>query len=438
MATVMRASPAQRSRVGIEEGNRLKAYRDTLGIWTIAKGHAATNPIPVRGMLNGKFYEGPPKEGVTITPEEVERLFSLDMDETERGISALVTAELTQNQFDALVDFAHQYGMGKFEGSTLIEKINFNPNSPAVLEQFMRWTQAGGEHQEYVWRRSARRCCIYTGALIPQKLWRKASTEKEKTDGYPFAIKYDDGWKIDYSVTPTIEQILADARRLSKPPESVVSKSWNDIVGAHPEPSITIITDTPAAPPQADANAGQPESKPPAPAPAAPAPDLKPAAPVPKSPSAAGPAAGGSNVPPPVSPKVAEKPKEPPPVVAGEGGTKPPHPQTKMPEGVPYGVDLKAGAKPMEATERFVGSAMMWVANGLRVGAANGMKVTGFLGFLVTLFLDMMKSPVTAALVLSTIVAAVLFVVWLFGVIVEKAGLKKKKAGEVKASQLMY
>lgn len=109
-----------------------------------------------------------------------------------------------------------------------------------------------------------------------------------------------------------------------------------------------------------------------------------------------------------------------------------------MPDGVPYGVDLKAGAKPMEATERFVGSAMMWVANGLRVGAANGMKFTGFAGFVVALFLDMMKSPVTAALILSTIVAAILFVVWLFGVILEKTGLKKKKAAEVKASQLMY
>lgn len=329
MATVMRASPAQRSRVGIEEGNRLKAYRDTLGIWTIAKGHAATNPIPVRGMLNGKFYEGPPKEGVTITPEEVERLFSLDMDETERGISALVTAELTQNQFDALVDFAHQYGMGKFEGSTLIEKINFNPNSPAVLEQFMRWTQAGGEHQEYVWRRSARRCCIYTGALIPQKLWRKASTEKEKTDGYPFAIKYDDGWKVDYSVTPTIEQILADGRRLSKPPEPVVGKSWNDIVGGIPkaDATITIITDTPASPVAPADMAGQPESKPPSPAPAAPAPQ-NPAATV--SGPASGPAAGGSNVPPPVSsPKVAEKPKEPDkPIVA------PPLPKDAAPAGI--------------------------------------------------------------------------------------------------------
>lgn len=92
----------------------------------------------------------------------------------------------------------------------------------------------------------------------------------------------------------------------------------------------------------------------------------------------------------------------------------------------------------METTERFVGSAMMWLANGLRVGMANGLKLSGPVGFVAVLFLDMMKSPVTAALILTSIMAAIFAVIWFGGVILEKAGLRKKKKGEAAASQLMY
>ena len=239
--TVMRASPAQRDRIKLEEGLRLKAYRDTVSVWTIGYGRAATNPLPVRGMLNGKFYEGRVVEDLSITLAEADRLFDEDMNETERSISAMLpeNVELTQSQFDALCDFVHQYGAFRLQGSTLMEKIAFNPNSPAVLEQFMRWTQAGGVHREYVWRRSARRCCVYTGTLIPQKLWRKASTAEEKTDGYPFALIYDGGWKIDYSITPTIDKLLAEGRRLAKKPEPDYSKPL-------PQPTITVIVDKPS------------------------------------------------------------------------------------------------------------------------------------------------------------------------------------------------
>lgn len=236
---VMRSSATARSRLALEEGLKLEAYRDTVGIWTIGVGHAATNPVPVRGLLDGAFYQGPPKEGVTITLQESDRLLDLDLDESERGISELVAQELSQGQFDALVDFVHQYGLEKFANSTLLDRINFNPSSPAVLAEFMRWTRAGGDHKEYVWRRSARRCCVYTGTLIPQALWRK--------NGFPFAITADD--KVDYAITPTIEKILAYGKQLSEKPVFDPNK---------PIPSTTIIMDTPApvVPPNTPAGKG--------------------------------------------------------------------------------------------------------------------------------------------------------------------------------------
>jgi lysozyme len=242
--TMMRASPEQRKRTKAEEGLRLDAYKDTVGIWTVGYGHAATNPRPIRGLRivyqkdadgselrdpithklipvmdeNGRpvleFYQGKVCEGVQITPSEADRLFDDDMEETEAGINALLTQKLEQHQFDALVDFVHQYGIHKLATSTLLLKINFNPFAPAVLHQLMRWTMAGGEHQEYVWRRSARRAIQYNGSAVPQLLWTKCGPK-----GLPFAVKKNDQGDdcIDYSITPTIEKLIDLGKKKAEP-----------------------------------------------------------------------------------------------------------------------------------------------------------------------------------------------------------------------------
>jgi len=423
MATVMRASQAQRSRVGLEEGIRLKAYQDTVGIWTIGKGHAATNPIPVRGMLNGEYYEGKPKNGVTITASECERLFELDMDETERGISALVTADLTQSQFDALVDFVHQYGLDRLKESTLLVKINFNPNNVGTLDskgiayEFMRWDKAGGEIQEYVWRRSARRCCIYTGTLIPQKLWRECNTD----GAYPFAVHNDGGWKVDYSKTPTIDQILADGRRLSKPPEPVVNKNWQDIVGAHPEPSITIITDQPAAPassPVAKAGTTEPATLP---APAFPAPEQKPAASTSSGPS--------RDVAAPEAPKAAAPAKVPPAIIPVP--EKPKEPVVITPKGIdvkaiPYGEVDPTQATNMSGSRRVAGMVVVGLGSMTQILAAREI-VSSSVG---AVFYDMSRDPIVVALLIGG-------VFWVVGWLTRKRGTAIVAKGMAEATSLL-
>lgn len=317
--TVMRASADQRSRTKTEEGLRLKAYLDTLKIWTIAWGHAATNPRPVRGLLpvyvkddagrlvleDGKpipeldeqgnpkreFYQGKVCEGLEITSQEAERLFDLDMDETEHGISALVNAPLSQSQFDCLVDFVHQFGLGALGGSTLITKVNKNPNNlgtpendTGILHELMRWTRAGGEHQDYVWRRSARRCCIYNGTPIPQALWRKG--------GFPFVVTADD--KIDYSITPTIYKIIEHGKKAAEPYKFDPSKPLPEPVAvAVHEPADELILETRAEPtkpvpnpaikdqPRVSAEAAPATAPPSPPAPPVPLPPKLPDPPIP-------------------------------------------------------------------------------------------------------------------------------------------------------------
>jgi lysozyme len=55
-----------------------------------------------------------------------------------------VHVPLTQNQFDALVSFVFNLGVGNFRTSTLLKKLNAGDNDGAAQE-FGRWIHAGGK-----------------------------------------------------------------------------------------------------------------------------------------------------------------------------------------------------------------------------------------------------------------------------------------------------
>ena len=55
----------------------------------------------------------------------------------------LIKVEVTQNQYDALVDFAYNLGVANLASSTLLKKVNAKLFNEAA-EQFPRWNKAGG------------------------------------------------------------------------------------------------------------------------------------------------------------------------------------------------------------------------------------------------------------------------------------------------------
>lgn len=79
------------------EGCRLKAYKPvpTEQYWTIGWGH----------------YGPDVKEGMTITRSDADDMFLKDLEEYEAAVNRL-TVELNQNQYDALVSFAYNCGVG--------------------------------------------------------------------------------------------------------------------------------------------------------------------------------------------------------------------------------------------------------------------------------------------------------------------------------------
>ena len=114
------------------EGCRLKAYKCPANVWTIGIGHTET--------VNGK----PIVEGMTITELMAETLLTIDLQKFENAINTLVKKSLTQNEFDALVSFVFNVGIGAFRNSTMLRLLNQGNISEAAL-QFQRWNKAGGK-----------------------------------------------------------------------------------------------------------------------------------------------------------------------------------------------------------------------------------------------------------------------------------------------------
>lgn len=114
------------------EGCRLKAYKCPANVWTIGIGHTET--------VNGK----PIVEGMTITELMAETLLAIDLQKFENAINTKVKKPLTQNEFDALVSFVFNNGIGAFEQSTMLKLLN-QGNFNLAAKQFDRWIYAKGK-----------------------------------------------------------------------------------------------------------------------------------------------------------------------------------------------------------------------------------------------------------------------------------------------------
>jgi lysozyme len=109
------------------EGLRLTAYQDSVGVWTIGYGHTGLDVQP----------------GLTITQEQAGALLLQDVAGAVAAVNRLVTVPLTQNQFDALVDFTFNEGQGNLASSTLLRELNAG-NTAGAAVQFLVWVYAGG------------------------------------------------------------------------------------------------------------------------------------------------------------------------------------------------------------------------------------------------------------------------------------------------------
>jgi len=80
-----------------------------------------------------------------ITREQGEIMLREILVNYENDVLRLVKKPLTQNQFDALVSFTYNLGATNLSKSTLLKKVNKDPEDKSIAEEFVKWNKAGGK-----------------------------------------------------------------------------------------------------------------------------------------------------------------------------------------------------------------------------------------------------------------------------------------------------
>lgn len=116
------------------EGVRFKPYRDVIGLWTVGAGH-----------LIGDGKQLPDAYNRTFTSEEVDALLRKDLLRFEIGLSRLLPKlSLRQNEYDALISFVFNLGLGTLQRSTLRQSLLRNDKEQAA-KQILKYCYAGGK-----------------------------------------------------------------------------------------------------------------------------------------------------------------------------------------------------------------------------------------------------------------------------------------------------
>jgi len=76
--------------------------------------------------------------------EEVDGILRKDLARFEQGVSKFCPVQLTQGEFDALISFSFNLGLGVLQRSTLRQKIIRNDKKGAA-EEFTKYVRAGGK-----------------------------------------------------------------------------------------------------------------------------------------------------------------------------------------------------------------------------------------------------------------------------------------------------
>ena len=116
------------------EGVRNRPYKCPAGLWTVGVGHL---------IGDGKLL--PDSYNRTFTQEEIDALLIRDLNRFERGISKMLpNVPLRQCEFDCLVSFAFNLGLGTFQRSTLRQAL-LRGNKTQAMESLVKYCRAGGK-----------------------------------------------------------------------------------------------------------------------------------------------------------------------------------------------------------------------------------------------------------------------------------------------------
>ena len=140
------------------ESCRLEAYPDP-----------ATGGEPIT-IGWGSTYRGL-KLGDTISQARADELLADRLaEEFEPGIESALSRPALQHQFDAMVCWAYNVGIGSARTSTLMRLFNAGAPPAEVAEQFPRWDKAAGKSMWGLRRRRAAERALFLGLSAAQAI----------------------------------------------------------------------------------------------------------------------------------------------------------------------------------------------------------------------------------------------------------------------------
>ena len=126
-AAALIASAAVLVGVAVHEGYSGTAYQDVAGVYTVGFGQAD-------GV----------KKGDTTDPVRALVKLQNSLDEKAKGMVACINVPISQNEYDAYLDFTYNVGISAFCHSTLNKKLNAGDYEGACKE-LLKWNTAGGK-----------------------------------------------------------------------------------------------------------------------------------------------------------------------------------------------------------------------------------------------------------------------------------------------------
>lgn len=133
------------------------------------------------GCTNGVY------EGLVWTRAQADEAFLKELATFEAAVNRLVTVDLNQNQYDALVSFAYNCGVGALQKSTLLKKLNAG-DYKAAAAQFQYWNNVNGKPVKGLTQRRASEASLFqkpveaeTLPAMPQTVEKSSEPPSRKT-----------------------------------------------------------------------------------------------------------------------------------------------------------------------------------------------------------------------------------------------------------------
>ena len=116
------------------EGVRSRPYRCPANLWTVGVGH-----------LIGDGKSLPDSWNRTFTEAEIDGLLKSDLRRFELGVHKMLpNVPLRQHEFDAIISFCFNLGLGCFQRSTLRQAL-LRGDKKAAMESLVKYCRAGGK-----------------------------------------------------------------------------------------------------------------------------------------------------------------------------------------------------------------------------------------------------------------------------------------------------